>query len=74
METLADLMQATEGVRAATGHDYFPEVTAFYQQAAISEMAIPPLTLSSRTSGATTSGRGNCRTGTASRCWACWRE
>jgi len=40
METLAELIQATEGVRAVMGKDYFPEVTAYYQEAAISEMAL----------------------------------
>jgi hypothetical protein len=40
LETIEDLIMATEGIRAVTGRDHFPEVTAFYRQAALSEMAI----------------------------------
>lgn len=40
MNTVQLLMQATEGIRAVTGVDYFPEATALYQQIAVSQMAM----------------------------------
>jgi fibronectin type 3 domain-containing protein len=40
LNTLKLLICTTEGIRAVTGHDYFPEATALYKQIAISEMAM----------------------------------